>query len=118
MRHPCRVPSPALIAGIVLLATCFAAGGAAAQGTGTIRGTITDALTKRPLDGVQVYVAGTDLGTLTGADGRFQFSVRSGDVELRTRRVGFASEVQTASVPAGQVVEVKFELRQAAVALD
>jgi TonB-linked SusC/RagA family outer membrane protein len=102
----------------VLLATCFAAAGAAAQGTGTIRGTITDALTKRPIDGVQVYVAGTELGTLTGADGRFQFSVRAGDVELRTRRVGFASEVQKASVPAGQVVEVNFELRTAAVSLD
>lgn len=118
MAHTRRTPSPALIAGIVVLTVCFAASGSAAQGTGTIRGTITDALTRRPLDGVQVYVAGTELGTLTNADGRYQFSVRAGDVELRTRRVGFASEVQTTTVPAGQVVDANFELRQAAVALD
>jgi len=118
MRTSCPIFTPARIAGTVVLAAYLFAKGAVAQGTGTIRGTISDALTKRPLDGVQVYVAGTELGTLTGVDGRYQFSVRAGDVEVRTRRVGFATEVQKATVSAGQAVEVNFELRQAAVSLD
>src|SRR2546422_7609457 len=48
----------------------------------------TDATTGRPVDGAQLYVAGTDLGTLSNADGQYQFSVRAGTVELRRRRVG------------------------------
>src|SRR5256886_605362 len=68
--------------------------------------------------GVHVYVAGTELGTLTNAEGRYQFSVRAGEVELRTRRVGFASLSQKVTVSGGQVVDADFALRPAAVALD
>src|SRR5256712_12311657 len=118
MRTSRPIPSSARIAATLVVAVHLFANGVVAQGTGTIRGTVTDALTKRPVDGVQVYVAGTELGTLTGADGRYQFSVRAGDIEIRTRRVGFAAEVQKATVSAGQAVELNFELRQVAVALD
>lgn len=91
---------------------------AAAQGTGTIRGKISDATTGRSLDGVQVYVAGTDLGTLTNADGQYQFTVRAGPTELRTRRVGYSSTSQQVTVAAGQITDADFTLRQTAVPLD
>jgi TonB-linked SusC/RagA family outer membrane protein len=91
---------------------------ARAQGTGTIRGKVTDAVTDRPIDGVQVYVIGMELGTLTNGDGRYQFSVRAGDAELRTRRVGYATVVQKVTVTAGEVVDANFQLRGAAVGLD
>src|SRR2546429_5653981 len=118
MTSPLRRIHAAPAVGAVVLIASLIAPAAAAQGTGTIRGQVTDAVTNRPVDGVHVYVAGTELGTLTNAEGRYQFRVRAGEVELRTRRVGFASVSQKVTVPGGQVVDANFALRQAAVALD
>src|SRR5881409_1733640 len=105
MRTSRPIPNPLRIAVPLVLAACLFANGVVAQGTGTIRRKVTDALTKRPVDGVQVYVAGTELGTLTNADGRYQFSVRAGEVELRTRRVGYGTIIQKATVGAGQTTD-------------
>ena len=117
MTSPLRWIGAALAASAAIV-VCVGMPCVAAQGTGTIRGRVTDGLTKRPVDGVQVYVAGTELGTLTNADGRYQFSVRAGEVELRTRRVGYGTLSQKTTVRAGQITDTDFELRQAAVALD
>ena len=118
MTSPLRWLGAALAAGAAITVMSIAVPDAAAQGTGTIRGIVSDAITKRPIDGAQVYVAGTDLGTLSSADGRYQLNVRSGEVELRTRRVGFATATQKVTVTAGHVTDADFELRQAAVGLD
>ena len=97
---------------------CLAVRCATAQGTGTVGGRVRDGTTDRPVDGVHVYVMGTDLGTLTNAEGRYQFGVRAGDVELRAQRVGYASVTQKVSITPGQVTDVNFELRPAAIGLD
>jgi TonB-linked SusC/RagA family outer membrane protein len=91
---------------------------AAAQTTGTVSGTVTDAVTGRPVDGVQVYVVGRDLGTLTNALGQYQLIVRAGEIELRTRRVGFASTSKRVTVPAGETAQADFQLSAAAMGLD
>src|SRR5437899_11440076 len=106
----------ALGSGLPLLSACALA--AAAQTTGTIRGKVTDATTGRPVDGAQLYVAGTDLGTLSNADGQYLFSVRAGTVELRSRRVGYATATQQVTVTPGEVTEADFSLKQAAIGLD
>src|SRR2546426_11182401 len=119
-----EMPSPlrkmraalALGAGLALLCACALA--AAAQTTGTIRGKVTDATTGRPVDGAQLYVAGTDLGTLSNADGQYQFTVRAGTVELRSRRVGYATATQQVTITPGEVTEANFSLKQAAIGLD
>ncbi len=118
MRSPLRRTSAALILGAAIGLTCAAALAAAAQTTGVIRGKVTDAATGRPVDGAQVYVAGTELGTLSNADGQYQFTLRAGAVELRTRRVGFASATQQVTVTPAQVTEADFSLKQAAIGLD
>src|SRR2546428_11062507 len=115
MTSPLRSICTALAAGAAIT-VCVGAPRAVAQGTGTMRGKVTDALTKRPVDGAQVYVAGTELGTLTNADGRYQFSVRAGEAELRTRRVGYGTIIQKATCCAGQTQVVDFQLRQVAAA--
>src|SRR6266480_3348086 len=97
---------------------CLAVRCATAQGTGTVGGRVRDGTTDRPVDGVHVYMVGTDLGTLTNAEGRYQFGVRAGDVELRAQRVGYASVTQKVSITPGQVTDVNFELRPAAIGLD
>src|SRR3989442_939652 len=67
MTSPLRRMRAGLALGTGLALLCACALAAAAQTTGTIRGKVTDATTGRPVDGAQLYVAGTDLGTLPGA---------------------------------------------------
>src|SRR5437763_15246681 len=117
MTSPLRRIASALICGAAIV-VCVGGPAIAAQGTGTIRGRVTDALTGRAVDGVQVFIAGTELGTLTNADGRYQFSVRAGPLELHTRRVGYASLTRRVTVTPGEATDADFELRQAALALD
>src|SRR5437867_3196986 len=90
MTSPLRKMRAALALGASLAVLCACALAAAAQTTGTIRGKVTDATTGRPVDGAQLYVAGTDLGTLSNADGQYQFSVRAG-----TRSEEHTSELQS-----------------------
>src|SRR3989442_1022790 len=118
MTSPLRRMRAGLALGTGLALLCACALAAAAQTTGTIRGKVTDATTGRPVDGAQLYVAGTDLGTLSNADGQYQFSVRAGTVELRSRRVGYATATQQVTITPGEVTEADFSLKQAAIGLD
>src|SRR2546430_547091 len=118
MISPLRKMRAALALSTAFALLCACALAAAAQTTGTIRGKVTDATTGRPVDGAQLYVAGTDLGTLSNADGQYQFSVRAGTVELRSRRVGYATATQQVTVTPGEVTEADFSLKQAAIGLD
>ena len=118
MTSPLRViPAAAALGAAVLFVSLFAPL-AAAQGTGTIGGRVTDGITGRPVDGVQVYVAGTELGTVTNADGRYQLNLPAGTAELRTRRVGYATIVRRVTVVPGEARDADFQLRQAAIGLD
>jgi TonB-linked SusC/RagA family outer membrane protein len=67
--------------------------------TGSVAGIVVDARTQQPIPGVQINVVGTTAGTSTGDDGRFRLAGLSGArVELRLRRVGFASRTETVAV--------------------
>jgi len=89
-----------------------------AQVTGTVRGQLTDVTTRRPVDGAEVYIVGTDLRTLSNANGRFELNVRAGAVDVRVRRFGYASVTKHTTVAAGEAATVDFELNQAAIGLD
>jgi TonB-dependent starch-binding outer membrane protein SusC len=90
-----------------------------AQERGSIVGTVVDQLTVQPLAGVQVTVAGTQLGTLTNQQGRFLIpNVPAGTREVRTTLIGYAQATQTVTVAAATAATVNFELRQSAVALE
>ena len=55
------------------------------------------------LPAVQVTVVGTNLGALTGEDGRYTIvGVAPGSVSLRAARIGYAPVVRTVTVVAGQ----------------
>src|SRR5207237_10059697 len=103
MTSPLRWLRAALVLSVAPLPVCLLAPLAHAQGTGTIRGTVIDALTGRPIAGVRVDVPSTDLGTLTGREGRYQFTVRAGCVRLRARRVGYATASRRVSATACRV---------------
>jgi TonB-dependent starch-binding outer membrane protein SusC len=104
--------------GIFCLFLMFVATPAAAQ-EGTITGQVTDGRSLAPLVSAQVFVAESSLGTLTGSNGRFTISnVTPGTYELRARRIGYESVVQTVVVAAGQTVTVDFQLSAEVLALD
>jgi TonB-dependent starch-binding outer membrane protein SusC len=65
-------------------------GAAAAQQSFRISGTVVDATTQRPLPSVQVTLAGTQQGTLTGANGAFVLNaqVQPGTYDLRFTYIG------------------------------
>ncbi len=107
----------------IVLITGFALGwGAApvmAQATGTVPGQVRDAGSGRPIDGAQVFLVDTGIGSLTNAEGRFLLlNVPTGEHVVRAEFLGYRRVDQTVQVGAGQNVEVTFDLDETAIALD
>jgi TonB-linked SusC/RagA family outer membrane protein len=92
---------------------------AAAQQRGTIRGTVREASSQRPVEGVQVLIPGTQLSTTTDAQGRFELAaVPVGGAQIRVRAPGYSSALATTMVVGGQTVSVDFALNTSVIALD
>jgi TonB-linked SusC/RagA family outer membrane protein len=91
-----------------------------AQGaTGTIIGRVVESATQQPISGASVVVQGTELGTLSRADGGFLLSnVPPGTHVLVASRIGFGSQRQQVSLQAGESSRVEFALQLQAVVLD
>ena len=90
-----------------------------AQATGQLVGTVRDAASQRPLEAAQIYIAGTGIGALTNAAGRFMLmNVPAGQVTLVAELVGYKSGKLVATVGAGQSVVANFGLEQTAIALN
>ena len=89
------------------------------QGGGVVEGTTVDATTGRPLSGVQVVIVDTQLGALTGADGRFQIrNVPAGQHTVRAILMGYRADDQVIQVQSGSTVTLTFSLTQAAVEIE
>ncbi len=95
------------------------AGLAAQQGTGTIRGKVTNAASNTPLGNAQVFVAGTSLGGMSTADGSFSIvAVPAGARVVRVRLLGYQPTEKNVTVTDGGTVTVDFALTQSAISLD
>ena len=91
----------------------------AAQATGSIRATVTDAVTARPLNGAQVAVTGTGLGGLANANGQVLIlNVPVGTQTVTATLLGYRTVEQTVNVTSGQVASLTIEMSQAALELD
>jgi len=87
--------------------------------TGTIRGTVTQARTLRPLAAAQVLVEGTQIGGLTDASGFYTLNnVPAGTVEVSVILLGFQRTTQSVTVPSNGVATLDFQLTQQALDLD
>ncbi len=124
-----RIPRPPRVSlafrhlwSVVAAATCLlvvSTSRAAAQATGSLRGTVVDGATGTPIPEVQVYTVGTRRGTLTGSDGRFTITgIPVGAVTVRAQKLGYGVASQQANVSAGQPAVINFRLSVAALALD
>jgi outer membrane receptor protein involved in Fe transport len=92
---------------------------ATAQQTGQITGQVIDASNGAPLEAAQVYVEGSNLGTLTSANGRYLLlEVPSGTHQIRVERLGYAAATQEVTVTAGGTQTVDFQVSEQAIGLD
>jgi TonB-linked SusC/RagA family outer membrane protein len=89
------------------------------QGTGIIRGRVTDAATGAALAGVQVRVEGTTIGAQTGTDGTYTITgAPAGSRVLSTRRLGYAPQRTALTVPDTGGATQDFALGRVATALN
>jgi TonB-linked SusC/RagA family outer membrane protein len=121
MRNKRSIPRGAL-AGvstlIALAALAISATAAAAQQTGTIRGTVTDSAAHSPIPGVQIAVVGSARNAVTNDQGQYTIrDVPAGPVALSAQRIGFAPLQRRTVVTAGATSVVDFSINPVAAIL-
>ena len=90
-----------------------------AQVGGTIRGTITEESTQRPLASVRVVLIGVGRETRTGEDGRFEVpGLPDGEYTVRATLIGYTSRTARATVTAGEVADLAIALLRAPIQLE
>ena len=85
-----------------------------------ITGVVTNAESKQPIAGANIFLVGTPITATTGPDGRFSIvSAPPGLFSMDAKRLGFgAIRVENVRLMADSVVTVNFALRTAALRLD
>ncbi|GBD31952.1 Colicin I receptor [bacterium HR33] len=90
-----------------------------AQAVGTVTGTVTRRADGSPIARVQVSVQGTNLGTVTGSDGRYVLErVPAGRQTVLFRWLGYRPQAVEVTVPAGGTATVDAVLEAQPVALE
>lgn len=91
----------------------------AAQGqTGTVIGRVTDAATGQPVSAVNVTIVGTQLGALTGDDGRFTLrNIATGAIEVQAARIGYQPTKAAVTVVANQSTSANLIMTQSPFSL-
>lgn len=118
MNSPIRF-SAALAAVVLVVLLDVSPPPLAAQATGTVRGTVVEANTLRPLVGAQISVPGTGRGTLTNNAGEFLIvGVPTGNHTVRVQMIGYSDAEQAVTVTEESAATVDFELSESAIALD
>lgn len=87
---------------------------------GRIVGRVVDATTAQPLAGVQVYLAGTERGTLTDINGRYLIlRVPHGSHDLVAEMIGFTRKTVTGVlVDGGSTISMDISLETEAIEMD
>ena len=88
-------------------------------GTGTVRATVVDAVSARPLSGAQVSVLGTGRGGLANANGQVLIlNVPVGTQTVQATLIGYGQVEEQVTVVAGQVATVQLSMQTTALELD
>ena len=89
------------------------------QQTGTVTGTVMNAMNMQPLSGAQISIDGTTRGALSNADGRFVvLNVPAGTYTVRVRMLGYSAAEQSITVAEGGTALANFELTQQAIEVE
>ena len=106
------------LATAALSAALFLGAGNVSAQQGAVTGTVTDAETLQPVAGAQVFVSGTVIGTLSGAQGTYRLEgVPVGQTTVTIRLIGYRELSQSVTVQAGQVATADFVVEQTALRL-
>lgn len=102
---------------LLALGLLAAAGGAQAQGTGRVAGTVLNDQ-GQPVASASVIVQGTRIGVVTGVDGKYLIpGVPAGARTIVASLLGYGDATQAVTVTAGQTVAANFRLTVKAVEL-
>ena len=111
--HPAR-----LLLVLAVSLNLFGASPVRAQSTGSVAGQVLDE-SGRALPSAQVGIAGTPLGRLTDANGRFSFArVPAGPRTVEVSFIGYESRQADVTVQAGETAELTVTLPTSSVELD
>jgi len=92
---------------------------AAAQGRGTVTGTVIDGGSQQPLTGAQIQIVGTTFGGASNDRGRFAIpNVPAGPATVRIARIGYGPVTRTVTIAANDTARIDVELKVASVQLD
>ncbi|MEP6574227.1 MAG: SusC/RagA family TonB-linked outer membrane protein, partial [Gemmatimonadota bacterium] len=101
------------------LALLLAAATAASAQQGRLAGTVTDQATGKPLEASRVVLTGTNQIETTNQDGKYTFrTVAPGTYQIRALRIGYAAQVQSITIAAGETAALNFAMIPAPVQLD
>lgn len=91
-----------------------------AQGTGSVRGRVLDAVTKEPLVGANVFLKGSSFGAATDLEGRYVVdNVDAGTYRVQASVIGYKAQIETdVVVQPGRETQVDFDLASTAIDLD
>jgi outer membrane receptor protein involved in Fe transport len=104
---------------LVALALAAISGPIFAQENGAIQGRVTSRFSAQPLSGVQIVVEGSNLSTLSTADGSYRIAgVAAGQYTVVATRIGFGRGSGSVSVSSGAVATLDFQLEEQAMELD
>jgi TonB-linked SusC/RagA family outer membrane protein len=119
-RSQCAGISLALVLALLVAVSGTTTAGAQEPATGRITGVVTDSATGQALSAVSVSVAGTRLGGLTDAQGRYTIErVPAGTHTLQTRRIGYSPRnIPGVSVTADATATVNIALMASALTLE
>jgi TonB-linked SusC/RagA family outer membrane protein len=119
-RSQCAGISLALVLALLVAVSGTSTAGAQEPATGRITGVVTDSATGQALSAVSVSVAGTRLGGLTDAQGRYTIErVPAGTHTLQTRRIGYSPRnIPGVSVTADATATVNIALMASALTLE
>lgn len=113
-----RLSASRTFAALALALTTIAPAVLTAQGTGRIRGRVTDADDKSALPSVQISVVGSNAGGVSNATGQYIINgVAAGPATLRVRRIGYTSTTQPVVVVANGEVTADITMTRAATQL-
>ncbi|HMB89261.1 MAG TPA: carboxypeptidase-like regulatory domain-containing protein, partial [Rhodothermales bacterium] len=91
---------------------------AQAQGWGNVQGQATEVGSGTPLPGLTILVAGTNFGTTTTADGRYDLRIPAGRYLLRFSAIGYEPFADSVVVQRDRVTTLDVSLRTAVVEME
>lgn len=87
-----------------------------AQGSGTVKGTVTDAATNDPLLGANVILKGSGFGDAADLDGAFRISsIPVGKYTIKASYLGYITQEEEIEIIANRALEIEFKLKLAVI---